>query len=103
MGPHSPLAAGLVKLQAGRKVAPWGTLVVFHARVTVVASVYAGLPLKSAGPVASVCRYLFAVALRAVLPLPNRSYEAPIRGTMSLALYQSAPGSVKLRVGMSGP
>src|ERR687891_1463987 len=78
--PHSPFAEALVRSQSGMKFpdrgSPGGYKRSFHARVAESASTWVGLPAMNRLPLMLV-RYLFALALMAVLPLPNRSYAAP--------------------------
>src|SRR5688572_26829687 len=64
--PHSPLAVPLNRSQSGLKF----RFASFHARLVCVAAAPtgAGLPV-----VAMAATYLPMLALRAVLPLPNRS------------------------------
>src|SRR6478672_540926 len=85
-GPHSPLAARLVRLQSGTKF----LLLSVQLRVALPnAPTVADTGLGS-GTMASVVpnpsRYLFAVTLIAVLPFPKRSYVIPIFGVMSFQL-----------------
>src|SRR5205814_2190541 len=77
--PHSPLAPALVRLQSGTKF----PLASDHVRFALVTSAFAGLRDR-ATEVPTDCTYRPSENLRAVLPLPKRSYAAPSRGEMSL-------------------
>src|SRR5579863_1171660 len=78
IAPHSPFAAGFNRLQSGVRF----PLLSFHVLVTLFTEVFSGL-LALAMPTA--CRFMNfpMAALTDVLPLPKRSYAAPIRGLMS--------------------
>src|SRR5688572_29212274 len=77
--PHSPLAVPIVRSQSGKKLpgrgSPAPNRLSFHVRLVVVLTVFAGL-LRRAIPIDSCCTPRLALALMAVLPLPNRSYAA---------------------------
>src|ERR1700719_771035 len=76
--PHSPLAAGLERLQSGVKfpfVSP-------QVRVALFTDVFTGL-FRLAKPVASASTYRLTLALTAVFPVPNRSQDPPILGERS--------------------
>src|SRR5262245_14462860 len=74
-------------------------LVSVQFRVTVLASLPNTLP--TVGSPASVYRPM--LVLRAVLPVPNRSYTAAIRGDRSFQLYHLYSAMVKFLFGTSGP
>src|SRR5579862_9628608 len=76
--PHSPLAAGFDRLQSGVKF----PFVSAQVRVALCTDVLTGL-FRLAKPVASASRYRLTLALRAVLPVPNRSHDPPILGERS--------------------
>src|SRR5262245_48482370 len=81
---HSPLATELIMSQSGLKLPRRGSptgYVRSSQFLVVVVLTPAGLPIVN-----SVSMYLPRLALTAVLPLPNRSYEAPSRGVMSCML-----------------
>src|ERR1700755_1160887 len=92
--PHSPFGSGFVRSHSGAKFAPLGVRVVVHERFTdgllnPNVRLAPGIRIDGFAPEARLptlapCRYLPALTLSAVLPLPNRSYAAPTRGVMSL-------------------
>src|SRR5207249_3470768 len=79
IAPHSPFAIGLTRSQSGLKL----PLASAHVLVTLSTERTTGLlrpPLAAPGG-AAVDR--FKLTLSAVLPSPNRSYAAAIRGSTS--------------------
>src|SRR6185436_4637298 len=101
--PHSPFGATLVRLQSGTKF----LFESVQVRVALPnAPTVADTGLGS-GTMASVVpnpsRYLLAVTLIAVLPLPLKSYVRPNFGVMSFQLTCCVSGNVMFRFGTSGP
>src|SRR5215467_10398833 len=86
--PHSPLASELVRSQSGRPLLLRSVTV----RATLVEIATAGLS-SSAVFRPSCTTPRAADALIAVLPLPNRSYEKPKRGSTSCHLATCTPGN----------
>src|SRR5216117_2781059 len=86
--PHSPLRSGFVRLQSGTRF--W--LVSPHERLVDGGKMPPPPPgIRSAGFAVyarlltlAPCRYFPRLTFSAVLPVPNTSYAAPIRGVMSL-------------------
>src|SRR5688572_6858439 len=102
MAPHSPLASGFVKTHSGTKL----RFASFQLRLVAVTSVLTGLGAPPRPPVAPCpATYLLRLTLMAVLPVPNRSYEAPSFGVMSFHPRFDVSGNEMLRVGvrMAGP
>src|SRR5262249_39774821 len=101
-GPHSPLARGFRRSQSAtlfkRRGSPTGNVVSVTVLATFVDKATAGWML-SAVLIPSCATPRVALAFRAVLPLPNRSYDTPMRGFTSFQCTTSAPGKVKLRLG----
>src|SRR5262245_48644708 len=74
-GPHSPLSAGLDRLQSGT----WLLLMSLTVRAVLVTRLTAGF--RASAVASDSCATPRAMlALIAVLPSPNRSYETPARG-----------------------
>src|SRR5215475_4729486 len=86
--PHSPLASELVRSQSGRPLLLRSVTV----RATLVEIATAGFS-SSAVFKPSCTTPRAADALIAVLPLPNRSYEKPKRGSTSCHLATCTPGN----------
>src|SRR5262245_40491654 len=86
--PHSPFRAELNRSQSATKL-PFTSV---HVRVAVLTDVLTGL-LRLANPVASAATYRLMLALTAVLPVPNRSQDAPSRGDRSLQFGTSYTAS----------
>src|SRR5690349_18906888 len=85
-----------------RRGSPTGNVRSLHVRVVLVASLFTGFApdvLCAAAP----DTYLFRLTFTAVLPFPNRSYAAPIRGVMSFHAIAGVSGNDRSRVGTSGP
>src|SRR5262252_4361432 len=107
-GPHSPLAAGFIRLQSGRKF-PFESV---HVRLTVVWKFGPMRPLRPSIAGLEIvwfcwlfapCRYFPRFTRTDVLPLPMTSQAAPMRGVMSLnALTPLAAGNV-IGAGLYGP
>src|SRR5262245_22803637 len=84
---HSPFAAGFVRSQSGTK-SRFESVQVRVVFVTRLVAGSASVPPVAAPP-RSPDRYLLMETFKAVLPLPKRSYAAPILGVMS---FQCSPG-----------
>src|SRR5436309_10771103 len=101
-GPHSPFAAGSNRSQSGtlfkRRGSPTGYVSSFTFRAVFVARATAGWSL-SALLIPSCSTPRAALAFKAVLPLPNRSYDTPKRGLISFQRTTSAPGKDRVRAG----
>src|SRR5262245_57387230 len=78
MAPHSALAVGSARLQSGLKL----RLLSVHVRAVLVEIAEIGL-FARAVTLGSQVTYRPTVPFTAVLPLPNRSYAAPSRGSTS--------------------
>src|SRR5689334_13307733 len=96
IAPHSPFGVRLVRTQSGRRL----PLVSPHGRVVVVPAVPRNGLTASGNPPATVSRYLFTLALSAVLPVPNTSQDAPSRGVMSFQ-FGTLVMAAKLRAPMN--
>src|SRR5262245_29519773 len=100
--PHSPFARGSRRSQSGtlfsRRGSPTGNVISLTVLATFVERATAGWML-SAVLIPSCATPRVALAFTAVLPLPNKSYDTPIRGFTSFQCTTSAPGKVKLRLG----
>src|SRR6185503_16457886 len=88
-GPHCPFAAGFIRSQAGTRVSIVAPVIVL---VMLVAMKLAGAWLVAVcAPSCATPRV--ALNFTAVLPVPNRSYDAPSRGLRSFQLTTlSFPG-----------
>ena len=75
----------------------------FQGRFVVIPSAVMGLAGAVELPESALMTYRPKLAFRAVLPLPNRSYDTPTRGVMSFQFTDSFSSVVKSRVGASGP
>src|SRR5688500_17655116 len=100
--PHSPLAALSVSTQSGTQLlvrgSPAPNMLSFQVRAGELTRVVAGL-LAAAVPIESCCTPRLALALSAVLPLPNRSKAIDTRGLISFQFGTFSPaGRVMLRV-----
>src|SRR5580704_16688504 len=87
IGPHSPLASGLRRLQSGTKFplrgSPTGKKLSFQTRLTWFTDAFTGLA-SEAIPVVRDSTYRPTLAFTAVLPFPNKSHAAPNRGSRSV-------------------
>src|SRR5262245_44917305 len=87
-GPHSPLATEVVRSHSGMPLRFRSVTV----RATLVEIATAGFSASAVfSPSCTTPRA--AEALTAVLPLPNRSYDAPTLGSTSLQAVTSAAGN----------
>src|ERR1700704_5570172 len=93
-GPHSPFKSGFVRLQSGM----WLLLESVTVRAVLVIRLTAGL--RASAVASDSCATPRAMlALIAVLPSPNKSYETPARGLISFQFTTSAPGNDWFRLG----
>src|SRR5207244_4653129 len=83
IGPHSPFCAKLWRSQSGTTL----PLASFHERVVLLIELFNGLYCRT-WPLPVIATYRPNDTLNAVLPLPKRSYAAPIRGLRS---FQAGP------------
>jgi hypothetical protein len=87
------------RLQSGVKF-PFASV---QDRLVVTARAVMGLAGAVAAPESALMTYLPKLALRAVLPFPNRSYATPTRGVMSFQFTDSTRSVVKSLFGASVP